>query len=99
MSLRIENQGQSVNPSMDLKSTSTPTGAANSSAQSMPSSLDAAGATSDTASISAATSQLSGDVAIRQDRVDSLRAQVESGTYTVDARAVATAMFQNLLRS
>jgi anti-sigma28 factor (negative regulator of flagellin synthesis) len=31
--------------------------------------------------------------------VEALRAQIESGTYTVDSRAVATAMFQNLFRS
>jgi flagellar biosynthesis anti-sigma factor FlgM len=55
--------------------------------------------TQDTASISAAPSQLSGDLPIRQDRVDALRAQIDSGTYTVDPRAVANAMFQNLFRS
>jgi flagellar biosynthesis anti-sigma factor FlgM len=55
--------------------------------------------TQDTASISAAPSQLSGELPIRQDRVDALRSQIEAGTYTVNAHAVATAMFQNLLRS
>jgi flagellar biosynthesis anti-sigma factor FlgM len=53
----------------------------------------------DTASISSLTSQMAGDAPIRQDRVEALRAQIESGTYTVDSRAVATAMFQNLFRS
>ena len=56
-------------------------------------------AAQDTASISSATTQLSGDVGIRQDRVDSLRAQMDTGTYTVNPHAVATAMFQNLFRS
>jgi flagellar biosynthesis anti-sigma factor FlgM len=97
MSLRIQNQGQSVDPSTDLKSASTPAGAGSGSSKSTLSALS--GAAPDTASISAATSQLSGDVAIRQDRVDALRAQVDNGTYTVDPRAVATAMFQNLFRS
>ena len=43
--------------------------------------------------------QLFGDLTIRQDRVDALRAQIEAGTYTVNAHAVANAMFQNLFRS
>jgi flagellar biosynthesis anti-sigma factor FlgM len=53
----------------------------------------------DTASISSAPSQLSGELPIRQDRVDALRSQIEAGTYTVNPHAVATAMFQNLFRS
>jgi flagellar biosynthesis anti-sigma factor FlgM len=95
MNLRIENQGQSVDSPTDVKSSGTQPGSASKSALTALST----GTTADTASISAATSQLSGDVAIRQDRVDALRSQVEGGTYTVDARAVATAMFQNLFRS
>lgn len=96
MNLRIENQGQPIDSPTDVKSSSTQFA---SGAKSTLTSLGAADAESDTASISAVTSQLSGDVAIRQDRVDALRSQVETGTYTVDARAVATAMFQNLFRS
>ena len=55
--------------------------------------------TTDTTSISSLTSQIAGDAPIRQDRVEALRAQIDSGTYSVDPRAVATAMFQNLFRS
>lgn len=97
MSLRILNQGQPVDPATDLKSNGTQAGAG--TAKSTLLSLSTSGTASDTASISAATSQLSGDVAVRQDRVDALRAQIESGTYMVEPRAVATAMFQNLFRS
>jgi flagellar biosynthesis anti-sigma factor FlgM len=96
MNLRIQTQPQSVDPSAELKSGSTQPGSATGQANSSAATFSAA---ADTASISAATSQLSGDVAIRQDRVDALRAQFESGTYTVDPHAVATAMFQNLFRS
>lgn len=95
MNLRIQNQGQPVDSPADVKSSGTQPGGGSKSALTALST----GTASDTASISAATNQLSGDVAIRQDRVDALRSQVESGTYTVDARAVATAMFQNLFRS
>jgi flagellar biosynthesis anti-sigma factor FlgM len=91
MNVRINNQGQpGLDPTANVKSGSAQPGTSSSS-----STL----ATQDTASISAVTSQLTGDVPIRQDRVDSLRLQVESGTYTVNAHAVATAMFQNLFRS
>jgi flagellar biosynthesis anti-sigma factor FlgM len=96
MNLRIQDQGQSVDPSTELKSGGTQSATASGPAKS---SLAALSASNDTASISAATSQLSGDVAIRQDRVDALRSQIESGTYTVAPHAVATAMFQNLFRS
>jgi flagellar biosynthesis anti-sigma factor FlgM len=99
MSLRIPNQAQAIDPSADLKSTSTQQAAATASAKTSPTSLGAVGSSPDTTSISAATSQLSGDVAIRQDRVDALRTQMDNGTYTVNSRAVATAMFQNLFRS
>jgi flagellar biosynthesis anti-sigma factor FlgM len=92
MDLRIQNQGQlDIDPPSNLKS-----GSAQPSSNSIDSSQSSP---QDTASISSATGQLSGDVAIRQDRVDSLRMQVESGTYTVNSSAVATAMFQNLFRS
>ena len=53
----------------------------------------------DSGSISAVPEQLSGDVPIRQDRVDALRAQVEAGTYTVNSHALAKAMFESLFRS
>ncbi len=98
MSLSIQNQGQ---PEIDLSanspSASSKTGAASSSSAS--STANALNAMQDTASINSATAQLSGDLPMRQDRIDALRAQVESGTYTVNAHAVATAMFQNLFRS
>jgi flagellar biosynthesis anti-sigma factor FlgM len=95
MDLRIQNQGQPEADSVNLKSVKEPGGSVGGPPKS---SIQAPGA-QDTASISPATSQLSGDVAIRQDRVDALRAQLEGGTYTVNAHAVATAMFQNLFRS
>lgn len=91
MNIRIQNEGQSVDSLADVKSSGTQPGSVSKSALT-------AGTAADTASISTATSQLSGEVAIRQDRVDALRSQFESGTYTVDARAVATAMLQNLFR-
>jgi flagellar biosynthesis anti-sigma factor FlgM len=98
MDLRIQNLGQhDVDPTANLKSgSSQPLSSSSQSANSTRYSPDAP----DTASISSATSQLSStDLPIRQDRVDALRMQIESGTYTVNPRAVATAMFQNLFRS
>jgi flagellar biosynthesis anti-sigma factor FlgM len=98
MSLSIQNQGQpEIDTSANLKTSSAPSGAASSSSAN--SAQHALGASQDTATINLATSQLSGDLPIRQDRVDALRAQIDSGTYTVNAHAVATAMFQNLFRS
>jgi flagellar biosynthesis anti-sigma factor FlgM len=93
MDLRIQNQ---VQPEVDLSANLKPGSAG---AAPTDSTLTARNAAQDTASISSATSQLSGDVGIRQDRVDALRAQMETGTYTVNPHAVATAMFQNLFRS
>jgi flagellar biosynthesis anti-sigma factor FlgM len=96
MTIGIFNQGQhDLEPAANLKSTS----AQPASGSGASSSTGALSESQDTASISSATNQLSGDVAIRQDRVDALRLQMESGTYTVNAHAVATAMFQNLFRS
>lgn len=92
MTLRIDNQGQQ--PISNAAEATRGTLNANNGAPSVASSHD-----SDTMSIGSASVQLSGDVPIRQDKVAALRAQVESGTYSVDARAVATAMFQNLFRS
>lgn len=97
MDLRIHNQSQpEVDSSSSLKSGVAKTGADSSPGGSTLAALNAA---QDTASISSATSQLSGDVAIRQDRVDALRSQMDTGTYTVNPHALATAMFQNLFRS
>jgi flagellar biosynthesis anti-sigma factor FlgM len=99
MDLRIQNQ---IQPEIDSPttfkggSTQTGTGVGESPTDSTLTALNTA---QDTTSISSATSQLSGDVGIRQDRVDSLRSQLETGTYTVNPHAVATAMFQNLFRS
>jgi flagellar biosynthesis anti-sigma factor FlgM len=100
MNLNIQNQGQSEIDtasfsSASLSSAEVKTGSAKSSA----SNLSALNAAQDTASINSAATQLSGDLPIRQDRVDALRTQMETGTYTVNAHAVATAMFQNLFRS
>jgi flagellar biosynthesis anti-sigma factor FlgM len=101
MSLRIQNPGQ---PEVDTLSNSASAKTANaqsgsSAVASTYSHIGALDDTQDTASVSAAHGQLSGDLPIRQDRVDSLRAQIETGAYTVNAHAVATAMFQNLFRS
>ncbi len=96
MSLSIQNQGQpEIDLSTNLASANLMTGSATSSSTS----ANASNEIQDTASINTATTQLSGDLPIRQDRVDALRAQMETGTYTVNAHAVATAMFQNLFRS
>jgi flagellar biosynthesis anti-sigma factor FlgM len=100
MSLRIQNQGQpEIDSSATLKSGTTQAATGAGDSLNSLSTLNTLSASQDTASISSATSQLSGDVPIRQDRVDALRAQLETGTYTVNAHAVATAMFQNLFRS
>jgi len=96
MNLQIQNQSQPELDSVNLKSVKEPGGTSGGPPKSI---VQALGADTDTAAISPATSQLSGDVAIRQDRVDALRSQLEGGTYTVNAHAVATAMFQNLFRS
>jgi|SRR5208282_5159574 len=98
MNLSIQNPGQSeVDPSANLESSNRKSSAG--AGSSTGSCIGAFDGTQDTASISSAPSQLSGDLPIRQDRVDALRAQMEAGTYTVSAHAVATAMFQNLFRS
>ncbi|HVJ05296.1 MAG TPA: flagellar biosynthesis anti-sigma factor FlgM [Candidatus Saccharimonadales bacterium] len=98
MDLRIQNQGQpDIDPASNLKSGSAQAGSVNGT--SLHNSLAALNTAQDTASISGATVQLSGDAAIRQDRVDALRSQLEGGTYTLDSHAIATAMFQNLFRS
>ncbi|MGA3128284.1 MAG: flagellar biosynthesis anti-sigma factor FlgM [Candidatus Korobacteraceae bacterium] len=100
MSLRIQNQGQpEIDSSATLKSGTMQAATGTGDSLNSLSTLNAPGASQDTATISSATSQLSGDVPIRQDRVDALRTQLETGTYTVNAHAVATAMFQNLFRS
>jgi flagellar biosynthesis anti-sigma factor FlgM len=96
MDLRIQNQGQPELDSVNLKSLKEPGGASGGPPKS---SVQALNVQPDTAAISPASSQLSDDVAIRQDRVDALRSQLEGGTYRVNAHAVATAMFQNLFRS
>lgn len=106
MSLRIPNQGQAEidSPANSLSANSSSANAKTGSAQSgatssANSTLNALNAAQDTASINSAATQLTGDLPIRQDRVDALRTQMETGTYTVNAHAVATAMFQNLFRS
>jgi flagellar biosynthesis anti-sigma factor FlgM len=99
MDLRIQNQSQpEIDSAANLKGGSTQTGKGV-SASPTGSTLTALNAAQDTTSINPAISQLSGDVGIRQGRVDALRTQLETGTYTVNPRAVATAMFQNLFRS
>jgi flagellar biosynthesis anti-sigma factor FlgM len=106
MSVRI----QSGQPAVDLApSSSSSAASANPKAGAAPggpnqasaaySDLSAPGGAQDSASIGAVPEQLSGDLPIRQDRVDALRAQIEAGTYKVNAHAVANAMFQDLFRS
>ena len=77
MSFRIQNPAQ---PAMDALSNSpastTKTGSSQ-NATSAYSSIGALADTQDTASISSAPGQLSGDLPIRQDRVDALRTQLE----------------------
>lgn len=99
MNLRISELGQSAAglSSASSNRTSGISGSISPDASSTASSA-ASGETQDTATISSAQSQLSGDLPIRQDRVDALRSQIESGTYTVSAHAVATAMFNSLFR-
>ena len=107
MNLRIQNPSQTeidssaATPSSNIKSNAKSGGAqsASNSVSSAYSNIGALEEIQDTASISSAPSQLSGDLPIRQDRVDALRSQIETGTYTVNAHAVANAMFQNLFRS
>jgi anti-sigma28 factor (negative regulator of flagellin synthesis) len=103
MNLRIQNPGQTeVAPSANPLPSNPRTGNAQSAISPVSSTYAYIGAledTQDTASISAVPGQLSGELPIRQDRVDSLRSQIDAGTYTVSPRAVATAMFQNLFRS
>ena len=98
MSLRIQNPAQ---PEVISPSNPKTGGAQNASSQasSAYSYVGGLDESQDTASISSAPGQLSGDLPMRQDRVDALRAQIEAGTYTVNPQAVATAMFQNLFRS
>lgn len=102
MSIRVQ-PGQ---PEVDLSSNASLSSAKSGQAQSAAgqassaySDLNALAGAEDTASISSVPGQLSGDLPVRQERVDALRSQIESGTYTVNAHAVANAMFQNLFRS
>ena len=53
----------------------------------------------DSGSIGAVPERLSGDLPIRQERVDAFRSQIKAGTYKVNAHALAKAMFENLFRS
>jgi flagellar biosynthesis anti-sigma factor FlgM len=96
MTVRIDNS-QSL--PLDAATQAQSTSAAGSNSSSRAANSSALNSTTDTASISSLTSQMAGDAPIRQDRVEALRAQIDSGTYSVDPRAVATAMFQNLFRS
>jgi flagellar biosynthesis anti-sigma factor FlgM len=92
MNIRVDQQSQPEILNEALKSTQGVTTGRSSASSS-------AAQSQDTASISAASSQLSGEDGIRQEHVDALRSQMESGTYTVNPHAVATAMFNNLFRS
>lgn len=92
MSLRIGNHGQFLNlASAPKTSLSQPDTAAAQQATSIQSPVQ------DAASISSLGSGLSGVFTVRQDKVDALRAQVESGTYKVDANAIAAAMISHQL--
>jgi flagellar biosynthesis anti-sigma factor FlgM len=90
MNLHIHNQAQPVDSSSNLKSSP----AQPASGDSKPVS-SVVGATQDTASISSLSSQLSSGFAVRQDKVNMHHAQLVNGTYSVDARAVATAMLDD----
>lgn len=96
MTVRIDNS-QSL--PLDAATQAQSTSAAGTNSSSRAADSNALNINTDTASISSLTSQMAGDAPIRQDRVEALRAQIDSGTYSVDPRAVATAMFQNLFRS
>lgn len=98
MNLRISDSGQPAEGVSSASSNRTGGASGSVSPGAFPDALSSADATQDVATISSAQSQLSGDLPLRQDRVSSLRSQVESGTYTVNAQAVATAMFNNLFR-
>jgi flagellar biosynthesis anti-sigma factor FlgM len=87
MNFRIYSDGQQFDSSSISKSGNAQQAPVTS--QAVKSNVDA---TQDTAAISSASSQLSSGFAVRQDKVDALRAQVVSGTYTVDPKAVATSM-------
>ncbi len=78
-------RSQSGQPEVELTAGSSLSSAATSSAE----------AGSARGGLSAVPEQHSGDLSIRQDRVDALRAQIEAGTYMVNPHAVANAMFQN----
>lgn len=87
MNFRIYSDGQQFNSSQIFKSGNAQQAPVTS--QTVKPNVDAA---PDTATISSASSQLSSGFAVRQDKVDSLRAQVVGGTYSVDTKAVATSM-------
>jgi flagellar biosynthesis anti-sigma factor FlgM len=91
MNLRIHGHGgQHVDSSSNLKNGTAQQ--ASVSPQPANSTVDAMNAAQDTATLSSASSQLSGGLAVRQDKVDALRAQMVSGNYTIDTHAVASAM-------
>jgi flagellar biosynthesis anti-sigma factor FlgM len=102
MSIRVQSGQHEVDLSSATTSSSAKSGPAQAASQRVASAyskVSALDAAQDTASISALPAELSGDLPIRQDRVDALRTQIEAGTYTVNAHAVANAMFQNLFGS
>lgn len=87
MSLRIHNHSQLVDPSSSLNgNTAQPSSGASSSASSAQNPIQ------DTTLISNLSSQLASGFAIRQDKVDALRVQVNNGTYGVEPQAIAAAM-------
>lgn len=96
MSLRITNSSQT---DADLTTNLTSAARSESTAETVETDAEALDQTQDTATISSSSSQLASELPVRQDKVDALRAQVKAGTYSVDSRAVATAMFQNLFGS
>jgi flagellar biosynthesis anti-sigma factor FlgM len=87
MNIRIYSDGQNFDSSSIFKGGNAQQAPVTS--QTAKPNVDAA---QDTAAISSAGSQLSSGFAVRQEKVDSLRAQVVSGTYSVDTKAVATSM-------
>jgi flagellar biosynthesis anti-sigma factor FlgM len=85
MTFRIHN-AQSVDQSASVKNST----AQSSSRASQTISIQ--NGTQDTTSISSASSQLATGFSVRQDKVDSLRAQLANGSYSVDTQAVASSM-------
>ena len=96
MNVRIHNQDQSISVASKFKAgiASSDSG----TSQSASSNLTAADEPLDTASLSSTSGQITDDNQLRQDRINALRAQVQSGTYVVNAHDLASAMYGHIFR-